>query len=45
MGINPRMKMEENGGRRLGEKMKDVEREETTPLGGDSEISEEDPPL
>jgi len=42
MGENPRTKMEENGGHRLGGF---TEREEITPLGGGSKISEEDPPL
>jgi len=42
MGENPRTKMEENGGGRLGGF---TERGEITPLGGGSKISEEDPPL
>ena len=41
-GIIPRTKMGENGGRRLGVLWNG---RKTTPLGGDSKISEEDPPL
>jgi len=41
---NPRMKIDEgeDGGRRINVV---AEQEEFTPLGGDSKISEEDPPL
>jgi len=41
---NPRTKIDEgeDGGRRINGV---AEREEFTPLGGDSKISEEDPPL
>jgi len=42
MGMNPKTKRGKNGGRRLGVF---AERKEITPLGGDSKISEEDPPL
>jgi len=41
-GYEPLNEKGENGGRRLGVF---AERKEITPLGGDSKISEEDPPL